>query len=420
MLRSLLPSRFRAAKLARSTTDRPTRVMFLHQSYYHFRYLAAALRRRGWEATLVSMEPHDGRWAWLYHGEDVNLYDADPERFRRNTRDCLRDALDNYDIVHFSGMGYMAFHPEDFDNGRRFDAIPWDFIDLRRQGVRVGYTISGCTDGIAQSQISAWSGACSRCIREDKPDICSNRRNLAWGHKIAMFCDLVAGEMLPGLDYMDGGNVFRDPLTIALDPDHWHPNIEVPPHYRIERKPGEIIILHSFADITGRAADGRNIKGTPAIVAAINRLRSEGAPIRLHYVSDVPSVDMRFIQVQADLIIDQLNLPRGGATAREALMLGKPVVTRRVCGELDGVASLASVEESPLIDATEATIYSVLGGLLERRDDWAEIGAKSREYALRWFAADAAAARYERVWHQIAAGQAPKDIQRCWQEPPHL
>ena len=35
--------------------------------------------------------------------------------------------------------------------------------------------------------------------------------------------------------------------------------------------------------------------------------------MRLEFVTDVPSKDVRFIQVQADVIVDQLNTGRYGA-----------------------------------------------------------------------------------------------------------
>src|SRR5438105_4953404 len=49
-------------------------VVFLNNSYYHFYYLAQALRRRGWDAVTVSLEAPDGPQSYFYHGEDVNLY----------------------------------------------------------------------------------------------------------------------------------------------------------------------------------------------------------------------------------------------------------------------------------------------------------------------------------------------------------
>ena len=40
----------------------------------------------------------------------------------------------------------------------------------------------------------------------------------------------------------------------------------------------------------------------------------------------MPNKDVRFIQVQADIVVDQLNYGRYGAQAREGMMLGRPTV----------------------------------------------------------------------------------------------
>ena len=68
-------------------------VVFLHHSYYHFFYLARALRERGWDAVTVSLEPPDSPHAIYYHGEDINLFSPDPKRFQRNIRRFFHQAL---------------------------------------------------------------------------------------------------------------------------------------------------------------------------------------------------------------------------------------------------------------------------------------------------------------------------------------
>lgn len=55
-------------------SEKGRNVVFLHNSYYHFYYLAQALRRRGWDALTVSLEDPNGPHANYYHGEDVNLF----------------------------------------------------------------------------------------------------------------------------------------------------------------------------------------------------------------------------------------------------------------------------------------------------------------------------------------------------------
>jgi hypothetical protein len=383
-------------------------VVFLHHCYYNFYYLARALRARGWDAISVSLEAPDGPHAAFYHGEDVNLFDSDPQRFLSNITEFFRTVPDRFRMVQFYGRGHMSFFPTRFDHSMEFDAIPSDFLLLRQRGVKIGYTVSGCLDGVAQSSVHRWSGgACDRCVWQNNPAVCSDRGNLAWGHKVRMFCDLFATEGFPALDYQDGPVCFREPLTSALDQEFWRPNLEIPSQYRLHREPGELIVYHAVGNFDLRSVGGRNLKGTGAVVAAIERLRSEGVKVRLEFVKDMPNREVRFIQAQADVIVDQLNYGRYGATAREAMMLGKPTICNINRNEPRPEARLRSIEECPLIFADEESIYPVLKGLLGDADRRRQIGAASRAFAVKWHSAEACAARFETVYDCLMAGERP-------------
>src|SRR5687768_12036674 len=86
-------------------------VLFLHHSYYHFYYLARALRARGWDALTVSIEAPDGPNAGFYHGEDVNLHDPDPAVLARKTYRFLQENHSRFRLFNFAGDGHLAFFP---------------------------------------------------------------------------------------------------------------------------------------------------------------------------------------------------------------------------------------------------------------------------------------------------------------------
>lgn len=392
---------------AKPSPQAPRSVVFLHNAYYNFFYLARALRARGWDAVAVSLEAPDGPHAQYYHGEDINLFDRDPARFATNVAEFYATVAQRFRMVHFYGRGHMSFFPTRYDRTSAYDIIPADFIQLRQQGVRIGYSISGCLDGVAQTSVHRWSkGACDRCVWQDSPAICSDRGNLAWGHKLAMFCDLIATEGFPALDYQSGSLCFREPLTTALDPDFWRPDLAIPDRYKLKREPGEMIVYHAVGNFATRAVGGRNLKGTGAVVAAIDRLRSEGLKVRLEFVSNVPNRDVRFIQAQADVIVDQLNHGRYGATAREGLMLGKPTICHMNRGEGSAGDALQSIRECPLISANEDTVYAVLRDVLRSPAGRAEISRASRDFAIKWHSAESCAVRFERVYDTLMAGEA--------------
>ena len=393
-----------AAKCVRS-------VLFLHNNYYHFYYLAASLRKRGWDAISVSLEPPHSSNSFFYHGEDFSLYDENPETFRNNIRDLVESVPKRFGMVHFSGDGMMAVDPVRQDVNPRRDVIPWEFIEWKKRGVTIGYSAGGCTDGISSSSFYEWSGnSCDKCTLREKSEICSPLRNLAWGHKREMFCDLIATETLPALDYCSGPKCYREPLTFGCDEDIWSPDLVIPEEYRIRRSTqNEVLIYHGVGNFFDKHYSGsRDYKGTRAIQSAVNNMQRKGLPVRLLFVHDLPSSKVRYVQAQADIVVDQLNFGRYGANARECMMLGRPVVGRIMHSEASGVEELACLKECPIVNATEETIEEVLLDLVSSPAKRHALGRASRVYAEKWHSTRALAERYEKVIDWMNAGNLPQ------------
>ena len=115
-------------------------MLFLNQCYYNFKYLAAALRDRGWDALVANLYPPDGLDAKYYHGEDLNLYDADPDEFRKRLQQFFNEACERFGIVHSYGVGALGLFPEMWDSEPTHTAIPWDILEWRRHNILIGYT----------------------------------------------------------------------------------------------------------------------------------------------------------------------------------------------------------------------------------------------------------------------------------------
>jgi hypothetical protein len=381
-------------------------VVFLHHSYYHFYYLAKALRRRGWDAVTVSLEDPSGPNAGYYHGEDINLFSPSYAQFLKNIREFHEHAKRRFSLLHFAGDGQMSFFPQDFASDE-----PWDILEWKRSGRKVAYTISGCNSGVAQSSVTQWSrtdggvSVCDKCPWQHEPAVCSDEKNLAWGRKVERFCDVIFTETSPALDYQTSAKAVREPTTMCLDPSFWRPDLPVPRRFGILRKKGELFVYHAFGNMDLRVRNGRNIKGTGAVRTAVERLQAEGLLVRLVFVTGMKNAEVRFMQVQCDVIVDQLNYGRYGATAREGMMLGKPTVCYINRNEPEPKHRLACMSELPLISATEHTVYEVLRELLFDPGKRAEIGQASRAYALKWHSADACAERYEHIYDNVMDGR---------------
>jgi hypothetical protein len=394
-------------------------VLFLRNSYYHFHYLAEALRRRGWDALTVSTEDPNGPNAAYYHGEDVNLWDPDPKRFRHNIEEFYWDAVDRFALLHFAGDGLLSFFPEASEAEE-----PWDIVEWRRRGRKIAYTISGCNSGVAQSTVARWSAlggsvVCDKCPWQLTPEVCNDAKNLAWGRKVDRYCDVIFTEGSPALDHQAIHKAVREPTTMCLDPEFWKPDLAVPDPLKINRSDNELLVYHSFGNYDLRTAHGRNIKGTGAIQAAVERFQAEGMAVRLIFVTGVRNTEVRYLQIQADVIVDQLNYGRYGATAREAMMLGKPTICYINRSEPKPADVLRSTQELPLVSATEETIYEVLRDLLLDRERRRRLGAAGRAFAMKWHSADACAERYEAIYDSVMSerfgGQAsrPEPEEAC-------
>jgi len=389
-------------------------VIFLHNSYYHFYYLAKALRKRGWDAITVSLEDPRGVNSIYYHGEDLNLFSDHPAKFAHtlsqldyNMKEFFAHAKNRFRLLHFAGDGLMSFFPGNW--GWRNDD-PWDILEWKAQGNKVAYTISGCNSGVAQSSVMWWSSigegevVCNKCVWQLHPEVCNDVKNLEWGRKVQKHCDVIFTEAGPALDAQAGWKCVREPTTTCLDPMFWRPDLEVPSKFRIGRGAAEMLVYHAMGNYALRTGNGRNIKGTPAVLRAIGRLQKEGVPVRLVFVTGRKNTEARFLQVQCDVIVDQLNYGRYGATAREGMMLGKPTVCYINRNELSPEDTLLSLSEVPLVSATERSIYEVLKDLLLRPEKREAIGKASRAYALKWHSMEACADRYEQVYDRLMKG----------------
>jgi glycosyltransferase involved in cell wall biosynthesis len=148
------------------------------------------------------------------------------------------------------------------------------------------------------------------------------------------------------------------------------------------------------------APSKRAVKGTEAVIAAVEALRARGAPIELDLIEGVPNREARLRYAAADVIVDQLKIGWYGMFAIESMALAKPVVVH-----LDEEAAAETEEafglELPLVRADEANLEDVLAGLLEVRESLPELGRRSREYVERVHAHTSVARRVLEIYERV-------------------
>lgn len=382
------------------------RVLYVGQSYYNTWYLSRALRRLGWVADTVNIDP-DEHSRMFYHGQDIQLEYRGKMDVLRHLKFYLK-ALHSYDIFHFSGA-----HNLTFSTYFRRLGLPafWDVKLIRKLGKKIVYSNNGCLDGVSQSSFSAWlpESVCSICPWRDMPHVCSDERNLAWGkirNDLADYQVTLGGNRK---DYNDDPRVHEVPEFYCLDPDFWRPDLMIPSNYRLPLSQQTVKIYHAVGNFASRtaASSTQNIKSTHIYIPTIERLKSEGHDVEMIFFNDVPNQKLRYYQVQADIVVDMLTFGFFGATVREALMLGKPAVCFLRPEWLESMRREIPqyVDELPVINATPNTVYDVLKDLVEQPEKRREVGRRSREFAVKWHSAEAAARRLDEIYSDLMRGE---------------
>lgn len=175
-----------------------------------------------------------------------------------------------------------------------------------------------------------------------------------------------------------------DVVPPAIVLDDWHP---------APTGPGEVLRV-------AHAPSKRAVKGTQAVLDAVDSLRRRGAPIELDLIEGVPNREARTRYAAADVVVDQLRIGWYGMFAIESMALAKPVVVHldeRGAAETEEAFGL----ELPLVRADEASVEDVLAGLVEVRAELPELGRRSREYVERVHAHTAVARRVLEIYERV-------------------
>jgi hypothetical protein len=245
---------------------------------------------------------------------------------------------------------------------------------------RIIYLPSGCRDEFLKENFRKLDNGnvCNNCGIEDR---CNDQQN-------RIFIDVMRrnAQLVVGAGYYEKSEFKLTTMPWkSIDLDLWHPNIVLPAHIpQLKKDSDTILILHSTA-LENRNSSPRNIKGSPFIEDAVTRLKNEGFNCELISIRNIQSKEMRFYQVQADIVVDQLIYGSWGSTTVESLALGKPTICYLRTEWKDYYLKSFGLAELPIIGAGIDSIYFQLKQLLMSESVRLEIGIKSRLFAERMF-----------------------------------
>ena len=384
------------------------RVLYAGQAYYNAWYLSRALRARSWKADVLNWDTNPANQIY-YHGEDYRFEGTAENELVLNLRFYMA-SIYGYDVFHFSNAHGICFgfRTQSFFKERSGDSS--EIILYKKFGKKIVYSNNGCLDGVSQTAFSQWGteSACSICRWRNEPTICSDERNLEWGkfrNSVADFQCLLGGNRA---DYNDAPTVHEVPEFYCLDKDIWHPRIQIPENLLLPAKPpGTVWLYHAVGNKAERTTeDGVNIKSSHVYLPLIDKLKKQGYPLELLEPTGIPNKEVRFLQVQVDIFLDMLTYGWFGANAREAMMLGKPVICYIRPEWLDSLREEIPeyADELPIISATPYTVEAVLLDLIANPEKRREIGERGRRFAVKWHSAEAGGRRFDSIYQGLLKG----------------
>jgi glycosyltransferase involved in cell wall biosynthesis len=347
-------------------------------------------------------------------------YDCDEVLWRNGdgivTRECrrwglLRRALAHFDVVHFNcGLSILPHRidarPGPTSRSRGIARLAYwaygrlfylkDLPLLRRAGKAVFVTYQG--DDARQSDYCR-SHFDIHFADEVPAGYYSRSSDARKREEIALFSRYADGifALNPDLLHVLPAGARFMPYA-SVDLDEWRPR-----NYQTGSRARPLVI---------HAPSHQGVKGTRFIIEAVDRLRAVGVEFDFLLVEGVSRAQARRIYEQADLLVDQLLSGWYGGVAVEMMALGKPVVCYLRESDL-GYLDPAMRRDLPLVRATPDTVYLTLHELLvDRRDQLAHLGERSRRFVETWHDPRKIAAQLKRQYEAAFSNHRPDAVRQ--------
>lgn len=353
--------------------SRAQSILFINPDYHCTFFYQQELKKLGWRADILVLDSYP----------DKLLYDSKRvlKTYKITSKSSINFVL--WILSNFYKYKYIFYYGKPKDSGRFFgrfilkSSIEPVLSIMKFFRTKIVYLPAGCNDEFTQEEFLKFDrgNVCGNCGFFDNCNDEINKRNL---RIIERYADLVIGTGFIKLHIKNQKYI----KWKSFDLDTYNPNIKVPNNFLIP-KSNKFKILHSTS-LEGRDLNGKNIKGSSHIVAAVERLISEGFNCELMRITDVSSVDMKYIQVQSDLIIDQLIYGHCGSTSLEGIALGKPVICYFNKEWKENYIDSLNIQVWPFIEADTSSIYTVLRNLLINPVELERYSEKSLDFAHKY------------------------------------
>jgi glycosyltransferase involved in cell wall biosynthesis len=246
---------------------------------------------------------------------------------------------------------------------------------------RIIFHLHGCDiRDPRRARIEHALSACSECTYP-----CMVPIKLHLPRTIRRYADAVLVSTPDLLDFVPDAEYLPNPI----DPTPWE---------RL-RRPTVHALLPGQEWVVAHAPSNREIKGTRHVIAAIEQLRAEGFPVRLHVVEGLSGDELRAAYARADVVVDQLFAGWVGLVALEMMAMGKPVIAY-IRPDLQHL-----LHGMPVVRAEPRSLAQTLRALLLDSQRRADLSARGPGYVRAQHDPDTACRRLLEIYRRAPARQ---------------
>lgn len=308
------------------------------------------------------------------YGADQILHATDT----KSMLDVIGELAPQFDVFHFYFRSFLFDSTYSFPSG-------WDILLLKMLGKRVVVNFRGSEVRLH----SAFKARNPYHYVDENPNNLITKFPESAQQRMIDFALGVADKVIvpdPELQsYVPGSAV----IPRSIDLQTW-PNVG---------------ISNSMEPLIVHAPSRPIVKGTSALLKAVERLKRSGLRFRFELIENLSNTQAREMYKRADIVVDQLRIGWYGVLAVEAMALGKPVVTF-VRHDLEDQLP----QKLPFAIANPDTIQNVLSRLIQDRTERQRLAADAREYCCRTHDSKTVARQFIDIYHDAIEHPKPVNV----------
>jgi len=245
--------------------------------------ISRAQRKLGLKSDFMVYDSSKNGWVSYPPDYDLHLFKCSKPLQVLKLGTFFLKCIPKYDIFHFHTFPF-------------FGKYYYDLPILKAAGKKIFFHHWGCKDGILKSTFSKLKpGICQVCPA-GKKGLCSDKDTTKRGKLEHKYADAIFTTQ-PYFEDFDSDAIF---VPNAIDLEIYDPKEKIPEQFLLE--PTDAIRIYH---VHGNRPTRGDVKATLLVEKAIRSLQKKGHNIEFMYFDKVPIQQVKYYQMQADIVLDQ-------------------------------------------------------------------------------------------------------------------